>query len=87
MHMRRRLDVNRDDIGSRFSEALDVTLRRLDHQMNVERRRRHATEGRHDGLTDGDIRDKTPIHHVDVDIIAARSGDRPNLIGETPKVR
>jgi hypothetical protein len=61
----------RDDVSTSLGERLDVTLRLDDHQVHIERKLGDATQGFHDQRTDGQVRDKSPIHDINVDPICA----------------
>jgi len=66
----RRLAMEGDRVGAGGGEGLDVALRRLDHQVDVDRAAGGVDpvgdRGR-DQRSDRDRRDEVAVHHVEVD--------------------
>ena len=88
VHVRCRLGLDRDRVGARGGELLDLALRVLDHQMAVENAARGMdlfADGLHDHRADRDRRDEVAVHHVDVNHPRARVHHGLDLLGQ-PRV-
>src|SRR6185295_1186105 len=87
--VRGRLGVEGDRVGAGAGELLDVPLRALDHQVDVDRaagvvdlvgdRARHQR-------ADRDRRHEVPVHHVDVDQARARVHHLGDLFAQAGEV-
>ena len=58
-------------IGAGVSEGGEIALRLDDHQMNVEGLSRRAADRLQDDRADGDVRNKTAVHHINMDPVRA----------------
>ena len=67
-------------------ELRDVAVGTLDHEMDIEREARVASGSFHDRLTEGNVRDEVPIHHVAMDPIGARGRHALDLIPQATEV-
>ena len=63
----------------RRGEGGEIVLRLDDHQMNVEGLRRRATDRLQHDRPDGDIRNETAVHHVDMNPVVAGCVDGTNF--------
>ncbi len=64
-----RLHMAGDDVRAGVAELLHIAHRTLNHQVYVQRQRRHRTDGLHHRDTDGDIGHKQAVHHIHMDIV------------------
>ena len=71
MEVRPGLGVDGENVGPRLGEGVEELIDRRDHQMDVERLCRVRTQRLHDGGTDGEVRHKMAVHHVDMDPVGA----------------
>ena len=74
MEMGACLNVNGERIGPGVRKGLDVLLRVLDHEVDVERGLvlvGHGAEGTHHVGTNGQVGDEVTVHHVDVQPLGA----------------
>ena len=79
--------MHRDPVGSSPDEILEVGVRGFDHQMNVHREvggfiHRINYEG-----ADGDVRDESAVHNVNVNPICTCFFHSSNILGKTSEVR
>ena len=65
------LRVNGQNIRSGLRESLDILIRIVYHQMDVEYHHRFPADGLDDRDTQGIIRDKMSVHHVDMQVLRA----------------
>ena len=79
MDCRARLGLHQQMIGAGVGEGGEIVLRLDDHQMNVEGLRRRATDRLQHDRPDGDVRNETAVHHVDMDPVGAGSVDGADL--------
>ena len=81
MQMGRRawLGLHQEMIGAGVREGGKIALRLDDHQVNVERLCRRAADRLQHDRPDGDVRNETSVHHVDVDPVGAGRIDRAHL--------
>ena len=84
--MRTGFDVDRNEIGTGGGERLHGGLRRLHHQMDVERQARVRAQRLDDRGAKGQHRDEMPVHHVDVNEVRARSFHGPRLASQRGEV-
>ena len=83
--VRRRLELDRDRVGARLDELLDLALGPLDHQVAVEQAAGvvHLVADRlDDHRPDRDRRDEVAVHDVDVDRARAGVEHRRELLAE-----
>ena len=78
--------MHRQRIGTGGGEHVQIPVRRLDHQVYVERHLRDALEGAHDRRSDGEVGDEMAIHDVDVDGVGASTLGRPDGVTKRGKV-
>ena len=74
-------------VGARAHDRVDVALRLDDHQVDVERLGRRATDGLDDDRAEADVGDEAAVHDVDVDPVGAGGVDGANLFGQSRKIR
>jgi hypothetical protein len=86
MKVNARLDLNRDRIRARLDKFGNVPFRFHNHQMNVQGQPCRPADSFCDRQTEGDIRHKPPIHHVDVDKINSCALDGRNLFTQIKQV-
>ena len=86
LQMRRRLDVDRDDVGARPHEIADGALRLHDHQVDVEWEPRTLADGLHHHRADGEIRHEVAVHDVDVKLIGPARFDPLDVVGERREI-
>lgn len=67
MQMFAGLDMHGNHVSTHLAEALDVSLRTFDHQVDVERLGGALLQRFHDREAKADIRHKHAIHHIDVE--------------------
>ena len=88
--VRRRLDVDRDAVGAGRGELGDVTLRALDHQVDVDVPARVVDltgERLDDRRAHAERRHEVAVHHVDVDRARAGGEHRADLLAQPGEVR
>ena len=73
------LDMDRDPGGAGLHERLDVRIRVLNHQVDVERHGGDPVDGPHDQRTERDVRHEMAIHDVEVQQIGAAALDGRDL--------
>jgi hypothetical protein len=78
--------MDRDDIRASLRESGQIRIARRDHEMHIKRYACVPPQGAYHGRSNGDIRHKMAIHHIDVDPISARSDDRADFLAEIRKV-
>ena len=81
------LHVDRHHVCPRRDERLDVEIGVLDHQVDVERQRRHLLDRPNDRWADRDVRDEMSVHDVDVDQVGASALHRRDIAAERREVR
>jgi|GEM_PF-3966896 len=86
MQMRASLHMNSDDVGSSLGEALDLSLGRIDHQVNIEGKGGVGTNRLDHPVADSYFRDKLSVHDIDMDVVGACFGSRDNLLAQMGKV-
>ena len=86
LQVRHRFLVQRDPGRPRVHEGLQVPVRVLDHQVNVEGKRRGLVEGRHDGRAERDVGDEMTVHDVDVHERRPTAGGARDLFREAREV-
>ena len=62
-------------IGAGFGKGGEIAFRLDDHQMNVEGLCGRAADRLQHNRPDGDVRNKTTVHHVDMDPVGPRGVD------------
>ena len=82
-----RLGVDRDVIGARLGEGFEIGIAGLDHQVAVERLVGERPQRRDDRRPESDVGDEMPIHHVEMDPVRARRGDRAHFFAELGEIR
>ena len=75
-----RFDVDRQQVGPRLAESLQVAARFGNHQVHVQRQAGRAADGLDHGKTEADVGHEMPVHDVQVQ----DSGLRPLPSGEFP---
>ncbi len=89
VHVRRGLDVDRDPVRAGPGERVDLALRALDHQVDVDVAARRVDLRRQrldDQRAHRQRRDEVPVHDVDVDRARARVHDLGDLLAEPGEV-
>ena len=80
------LEVYRDAVGTGLDECLEITVRRLDHQVHVERQAGDLANGLDDQRAKGDVGHEVPVHDVEVQQIRAAALDLANVLGQMSEV-
>ena len=62
-----RLQVEADDVETGVVQLVEESLGRIDHQMTVQRPRRHRSQTLHDHRAQSDRRHEMPVHDVDME--------------------
>jgi len=83
---RRRLDLNKEMIGSGFGKIFKIALRLDDHHVYLQRLRGRAAHRVHDRRAEGDIRHEPAIHDVDMHPIGAGLINGANLFSKPPQI-
>ena len=71
VQVRHSLLVHRDLVRPCGDEVRDEAFRLHDHQVHVQREARVGAYRLDDERADGEVRDETPVHDVDVDVVRA----------------
>ncbi len=79
-------DVNRDAVGTRLGEGGDVVVRPVEHQVDIEDRRRARTDRRDRDGAEADIRHEDAVHDIEVQPLRARRVHGGRLFSQTPEV-
>ena len=87
MGMTHRLDMKGDDVRTSLGEGSDLRFRTLDHQMHIKNRRRAFAKRLHDGSTQRDVRHKSAVHDIDMDVLRPGSFNALHLIGKMREIR
>ena len=77
--------MERDDVGARFAEIVDVLLRLDDHQVTVERQFRQPAQVADDLRSPGEVGNEAAVHRVEMQRVRAGRldhGDLPGDVGE-----
>ena len=61
--------VDREQVGPRLGEGLDVAHRLFDHQVDVQKHVRVLPDGLEYRNADGDVGDKRAVHHIDMEVV------------------
>src|SRR5882724_4593864 len=77
-----RLDMATDEVGSRFGNGLDVTVRFVEHQVNIKKERRWRAKRGHGLRTEAQIGDEVPIHDVEMKPLDSELFDNFSAAGE-----
>src|SRR5262245_6831500 len=85
--MRQHLDVHGDHGGPGLYERLEVTVRFLDHEVNIQGHLHNLPDGLHHRHANRQIRDEMAVHHVHVDEIGTAALHRSNLCSEDAEIR
>ena len=80
--MRPRFGVERDQIRPGIRESLQIGVNWCNHQMHIEGDGRVAAERLDQPRPEGDIRDKMPIHNVQMQPIRTCCGDGAHFLTE-----
>ncbi len=70
--MRASFRVDSDNVRARIGKSLQPIVDRGNHQMDIKGLCRVRTQRLHDVRPDGNIGHIMPVHHVDMDPVAAR---------------
>ena len=76
LEMRCGLDMNRHAVRTSVGERFEITLRLLDHHVNVERKCRELAHSIDHLYAKGDVGDKVSIHHIEVNHVRAARDER-----------
>ena len=76
-----------NDVRSRLCKWLDMCLGMLNHEVHVKDRLGHLAQALHNAGSQGDVRHKRPIHHVDVDVLRTCLLHAAHIRAEVCKVR
>ncbi len=80
------LEVYGDAVGTSLDERLEIAIRRLDHQVHVERQTGDLADGLDDQRAKGDVGHEVPVHDVEVQQIRAAALDLADVLGEMGEV-
>ena len=88
MQMDRRagLGLHQQMIGAGLGKSGEIALRLDDHQMNVEGLCRRAADRLQHDRPDGDVRNETAVHHIDMDPVGAGSVDGADLLAQAREI-
>ena len=86
-HAIRQLDVDGQLVRARLGERFEENLRLRTHQVNVEEHLRQRTNRAHHLGTEGNVRDKMPVHDVQVQPLRAGLAGALRLGGKLAEVR
>ena len=64
-----------------------MRLGMLDHEVHVKDRLGHLAQALHDAGSQGDVRHKRPVHHIDMDVLRACLLYAAHIRAEVCKVR
>jgi hypothetical protein len=78
--------VNADPICTGIDEGRYEVVRVLDHQVAVQGDIRHLADGRNHRRTDREVRDKMPVHHVQMEQGRSRCNRLIYLLAKTSKI-
>ena len=84
--MRSGFGMHGDDIGARLGEGFEIRIARRDHQMHVENLLGVRAERLHHVGADGDVGHEMPVHHVDMDPVAARLVDGAHFLAQPREI-
>jgi hypothetical protein len=73
-------------VGPGLCEIFEIAIGLDDHQMHVDGLRGCLAHRFDDNRADRDVRDKAPVHHIDMDPVGSGLVNRPDLIGEPPEI-
>src|SRR5438132_12084509 len=85
--VRRCFDVDIYHVAPRVNERRGLLLRLHDHQMDVQDKARDAPDRLDYRQPDANRRHEPPVHHVNVDVVRARSLAFLHLLAQPRKVR
>jgi hypothetical protein len=71
--------VNGKDVRAGFAELLQIILRPLNHQVDINRQVRQLADGRHDGHAIREVGNERAIHDVQVESGHARFLQKPHF--------
>ena len=80
------LGVNGDNVCPGTGELLDLPLRPLDHEVDIEGQARPGAKGLHNRGADGYLGDEMPIHDIDMDIVSAGASRLCGLLPQPSEV-
>ena len=63
------LQVDREQVGPRLGEGLDVPHRLFDHQVDVQKHVGVLPDGLEHRDADGDVGDKGAVHHIHMEVV------------------
>ena len=78
--------MKRDDVGPGLREALRVTLRLHDHQMDVETLGRSLADGFQHGKSERNVRHEDTVHHIDMNPLGSAAIHHPGVAVEVTEV-
>jgi hypothetical protein len=78
--------VYRNPVGPRISKLGNELIGLLNHEMHVENRLSSWTQGFHNRRTDRKVRDKMPVHYIQVDDRTSAFKCRLNIFGQMSEV-
>jgi hypothetical protein len=81
------LYVHVEDVAAGVSEAGQVILRPLDHEVHVQRDIHRFAYSGDNQRPKCDHRHEVPIHDVQVDVVGARGNRFPHLVANASEVR
>ena len=87
VQMPTRLVVDAYPVGARLRKGRNVLIRILDHQVAIERKLCRLAQALDDRRPDGDVGDKMPVHHIDMDHCAAAALGRGYFVCQPCKIR
>ena len=80
------LGVHGDDVGAGLGVLREVGLRRIDHQVHVERLRGVLADGADHRRAERQIGDEVAVHHVDMHEVATGFVDGAHLLAQSGEV-
>ncbi|MBT9160888.1 MAG: hypothetical protein DDT26_02184 [Dehalococcoidia bacterium] len=78
--------MNCNNVGPGLGEALDLSLRGIDHQVNVQWQGGAGANRLHHPVADAYSGHKLPVHDINMDIVGACPGNLDNLLAQTGEI-
>ena len=79
--------VDDERVRSSTSKPLDEILRRRNHQVHFEHQARDRSQALDSERTERDVRDKAPVHDVDLDTVNTGRFNSLDLFSQPGEVR
>ena len=87
MEMRPRLRMNRNDVCTCLGKGFYEIIYRRNHKVNIKRQVAVFSNGGDDFRAKGNVGDKVPVHHINMDIVGPGLCYRPYLLCQCSKIR